>query len=393
MLSHLFLKISLFFYIWNVVVAEELNESILQKSTDLQKSNRQKKIFSLFTIVHFPNDQCTAKSGTTTGAKKGTCLSSTECAANSGTVDGNCASGFGVCCVYKVSTCSSSVTYNCTYIQNPSYSSVYTTSGSCTYSVTPVSTSICQLRLDFEKFVTAIGTTGACTDSFVVTGPSNSNGAINNLCGTLTGQHLYVEQARSVTASTLAFTIGTTTTVATWNIKVSQIECSSRSRAPHDCAQYLTGPSGLVQSYNWQGAVQIQGNDYTSCVRREDGYCAIGFYPAQDGSTVSSYSSIDTFQVDATAIAVNTNSITGTWSATIDGYVMISNDASGSSSHSSDIFAAEDTSTINTRVYSYGPLFQIVHVASSTQVAAANTGFYLQYEQIPCGQQLNFNEG
>ena len=123
-------------------------------------------------------------------------------------------------------------------------------------------------------------------------------------------------------------------------------------RAPHDCLQYLTGPSGLVQSYNWLGAVQIQGSDYTSCIRREDGYCAISFYPAQDGSTVSSYSSIDTFQVDATAIAVNTNSITGTWSATIDGYVMISNDATGSSSHSGDIFAAEDTSTINTRVYS-----------------------------------------
>ena len=42
MLSHLFLKISLFFYIWNVVVAEELNESILQKSTGLQNNNRQK---------------------------------------------------------------------------------------------------------------------------------------------------------------------------------------------------------------------------------------------------------------------------------------------------------------------------------------------------------------
>ena len=41
---------------------------------------------------------------------------------------------------------------------------------------------------------------------------------------------VYVEQARSATATTLAFTIGTTTTVATWNIKVSQIECSSRSR-------------------------------------------------------------------------------------------------------------------------------------------------------------------
>ena len=90
---------------------------------------------------------------------------------------------------FRVSACSSSVTRNCTYIQNPGYSSVYTTSGSCSYSVTPISTSICQLRLDFEKFVTAIGTTGACTDSFVVTGPSNSNGVNNNLCGTLTGQH------------------------------------------------------------------------------------------------------------------------------------------------------------------------------------------------------------
>ena len=90
--------------------------------------------------------------------------------------------------LFRLSACSSSVTYNCTYIQNPSYSSVYTTSGSCTYSVTPINTSICQLRLDFEKFVTGIGTTGACTDSFVVTGPSNSNG-LQNLCGTLTGQH------------------------------------------------------------------------------------------------------------------------------------------------------------------------------------------------------------
>ena len=45
--------------------------------------------------------QCTAKSGSSTGAKKGTCLATSECFANSGTADGNCAAGFGVCCVYK----------------------------------------------------------------------------------------------------------------------------------------------------------------------------------------------------------------------------------------------------------------------------------------------------
>ena len=89
---------------------------------------------------------------------------------------------------FRFSSCSSSVTKNCTYLQNPSYSSSYTTSGSCAFTVTPTSTKICQLRLDFTKFVTTVGTTGACTDSFVVKGPSNSNG-LQNLCGTLTGQH------------------------------------------------------------------------------------------------------------------------------------------------------------------------------------------------------------
>ena len=122
-------------------------------------------------------------------------------------------------------------------------------------------------------------------------------------------------------------------------------------RAPHDCQQWLTGSSGLLMSYGFLGGHVVAGSDYTSCIRRENGYCAIQYVPAQDGSTVSSYSSIDSFQVDPTA-AVNTNTITPTWTATLDGYVMISNDASGSSSHSSDIFAAEDTSTINTRVYS-----------------------------------------
>ena len=42
--------------------------------------------------------------------------------------------------IIRKSTCGDSITKNCTYIQNPSYSSVYTTSGSCAYTVTPLST-------------------------------------------------------------------------------------------------------------------------------------------------------------------------------------------------------------------------------------------------------------
>ena len=47
---------------------------------------------------------------------------------------------------------------------------------------------ICQIRLDFDTFKIGIGTTGTCSDSFQVTGPTNTN-ALSVLCGTLTGQH------------------------------------------------------------------------------------------------------------------------------------------------------------------------------------------------------------
>ena len=48
---------------------------------------------------------------------------------------------------------------------------------------------ICQLRIDFDTFSTGqTATTGTCTDSFRITGPSNTN-SMSPLCGTLTNQH------------------------------------------------------------------------------------------------------------------------------------------------------------------------------------------------------------
>ena len=131
----------------------------------------------------FPNDQCTGVS--TDGY--GTCYSKSECSNKGGTPDGNCAAGFGVCCTFTVSDCGSSIDQNCTYIQNPSYPSSYSTSGSCEYSVNPVNSEICQLRLDFDSFDITDGTTGSCTDSFDVT--TGSSRSYYTLCGTLTGQH------------------------------------------------------------------------------------------------------------------------------------------------------------------------------------------------------------
>ena len=41
--------------------------------------------------------------------------------------------------ICSLSSCGSSVSQNCTYIQNPSYPTSYTTTGTCAFSVTPVS--------------------------------------------------------------------------------------------------------------------------------------------------------------------------------------------------------------------------------------------------------------
>ena len=57
---------------------------------------------------------------------------------------------------------------------------------------------------------------------------------------------------------------------------------------------YHTGIGGTIQSYNWQGGEQIHGSKWTTCIRREDGYCHIG-YRVVEGQT------IDTFQLDDTS--------------------------------------------------------------------------------------------
>ena len=144
--------------------------------------------FSLFSIVQFPNQQCTASSSSTT---YGTCYTSSECTAKGGSSDGNCAAGFGVCCVITTSTCSTSITTNTTYIRNPNYPSSYTPSsaGTCSYTVKKVSDDICQLRLDFQTmtgFYT--GTSGACgVDDFEVSGATGHDPP--TICGTNTGYH------------------------------------------------------------------------------------------------------------------------------------------------------------------------------------------------------------
>ena len=63
----------------------------------LENSIFSGKLFSLFSVVAFPNDECT----TDTNSVRGVCYSDDDCGTKGGTASGTCASGFGVCCLFK----------------------------------------------------------------------------------------------------------------------------------------------------------------------------------------------------------------------------------------------------------------------------------------------------
>lgn len=65
------------------------------------KAINKSKMFSLFTIVQFNNTQCNATSNATGMSYIGVCYTLAECNNILGTSVGNCANGYGVCCVGK----------------------------------------------------------------------------------------------------------------------------------------------------------------------------------------------------------------------------------------------------------------------------------------------------
>merc|ERR1712038_1522137 len=197
---------------------------------------RDPKLISTFQIVRFPNDPCVG-----TNSRNGTCYTSQECSSKSGTSAGSCADGFGVCCTFIINTCGSTSSENLTVWQSPTT----VTTGSCPLTICPISDDICSLRLDFTTFTltgpstlslanvrrrlgqpfhdhddaqdaTALQgsafTTNCFVDDFYVTSPSPSS-TPPAICGTETGQHMYVE-ADTDRCNMLRFSIGDATLAA-----------------------------------------------------------------------------------------------------------------------------------------------------------------------------------
>merc|ERR1711997_526702 len=368
-----------------------LTLSLATQQPSNTQNRRPGKAFSLFSIVQFPNQQCTGASSTTT---YGTCYTSSECSAKGGSADGNCAAGFGVCCVIYTGTCGTSISTNTTYIRNPGYPSSYTPSsaGSCTFSISKVSDDVCQLRLDFQTFSGFVPSTtaGSCYDTLAMAGQTGVDPP--SICGTNTGYHMYTEfGATSTDTITMTLTWGSSgyTTAKTYNILARQISCTASWKAPTDCTQYFTGVSGSVQSYSY--GQMLTGMYYMNCIRTEAGYCAIQWKQ----STTTSPDPFGILSTTPATTVAGAGHSPPTPTACTNGFISIpdlSMDgintipvplgvAAYQSYQCGAVFGVEGQATSAALISRKQPF--VLGVYTST-TAEPGTGFNLDYTQLPC---------
>lgn len=385
----------------------------------LYSEARDEKAFSLFSVVQFDNKPCQSQSGSNSRSiginRNGTCYTATECGNKGGTSSGNCASGFGVCCIFIISnTTSTTAKENNTYIQNPSFPSVYTSTSSITYKVEKMKKGICAFRLDFDIFfieaptstVESTASGGKCEDTFKLTTTTSYNSP--SICGQNAGQHMYmnVGPASGVTMN-MAFTFSTTTTTTRkWEIKVSQYECKDYNLPPAGCLQYFMGHSGTWKTFNFDASstsnrIHMQALDYSVCFRPEAGACCIRYQPCaseadswtlneDDVATKSAHQTGEDCTEDYIGIAgasstcskASGNSLTSRicgryWSADTQGKTL------------GTTYETSTTKASALKICDCSAPFTIeVHTDSTggTNAASAgdNRGVCLDYEQIPC---------
>jgi len=359
---------------------------LLLASTAMAKP-REAKAFSLFSVVTFPNDECTTVMDPT---MRGLCITAEECTDQGGTASGNCASGFGVCCFTTV-TAAGAITNNVTYIQNEGFPTavlgtapvaeatlIFTVEGGA---------NICQVRFDFESATVfegpVAGVCGGDQDEITVGQTSRSIGSFTNLCGTLTGQHIYVENDGANPAATLTIATSDTVLARTWKILVRTIECDSPAKAPGGCLQYFTGTSGNIVSFNKNGAngALIDNLLYNVCIRREAGFCSYTVREAR-----SAAGAVDAFEVGALLVGNVGLATCGVAGGAAGGaWIVIPNSEVTSPEYCGAVLTNTDDDTVSSPVTGNGEQFQIrVVTIAADNDGVVGSGFDLIYAQTGC---------
>ncbi|XP_055550338.1 uncharacterized protein LOC129732920 [Wyeomyia smithii] len=245
-----------------------------------QNSGRRAKVLNFFPVP--VDDECLSDDGLRTGQ----CMNVYECRIQGGASRGECALGFGVCCIFTA-TCDQEMANNITYFVSPSFPALVSQDTmACKLKVKLINSEITQLKFDFIHF--ALGQpnrrTGICDgDVLRLVG-----GVFTfDLCGQNSGQHLYYDvssKSRANNEVELEMKFSPRSfTQRLWEIKVTQIPFSQR--APSGCMQYFTGTEGVIQTFNFaENGRHLANQNYRACIRQEKGMCSVAYEPCDDQS-------------------------------------------------------------------------------------------------------------
>merc|ERR1739846_146062 len=298
-----------------------------------------------------------------------------------GTASGNCASGFGVCCFTTV-TAAGAITNNVTYIQNEGFPTAVLGTAPVTAATRAFAVqggeNICQVRFDFEAATVseqpAGGVCGGDQDEITVGQTSTTIGSFQNLCGTISGQHIYVENDGASPAATLNIITDTTPFARSWKILVRTIECDSPSKAPGGCLQYFTGTSGNIDSFNaGTNGAMLDDLLYSVCIRREANMCSYTVREARSATGATP----DAFQVGALVVG-NVGLPTCNANAAAGGaWIVIPNADIASPVYCGSVLTNTDMNTVASPVTGTGPITVVTEAANNDGAAAS--GFDLIY--------------
>ncbi|KAF6202643.1 hypothetical protein GE061_003042 [Apolygus lucorum] len=229
---------------------------------------KNSKFLNLFTIVQFPNDDC---------SDGGTCYTEAECADLGGSAGLPCARGYGICCMLT-SRCGTIGEINGRVFRGLGEQGV------CSLTIEKTACAK-QIRLDFINLELEQPNDGECGPERLLIAGQNRNSPVPILCGSNSGQHVYLdvdEATGPVRVSVVS------SNPQDFMIRVTQICDGDRLQAPKHCLQYYMDNQGVVESFNYLNEAgrtsgYLNNLDYAVCIRKGIGMCSIMYSNEANG--------------------------------------------------------------------------------------------------------------
>lgn len=165
-----------------------------------------------------------------------------------------------------------------------------------------------QLRIDFIKFDIAPPESGLCSnESLEITGADavTMKNLPMNLCGVLTGQHVYLSVK---TSEMVTITIKVTSdSTQEWELLVRQFEADQTEYlAPRGCLQYFKEDAATFSTFNNNAGAGELLNDhmYSVCIADNDAYCDVSL-------TASNFDLTEGADACSDAVAFGTSAFCG----------------------------------------------------------------------------------